>query len=352
MNYIFKKFNFVIIIVLLIVIVSKAQDFSGYIDASYNYNFSGGMTNSLRSYDARANQILLNNVHLGIAGTPSDKVSYYAEVDFGTDAAVHGLLHQSGLGAGPVAVDIQEAAITYAFSDAVKFTGGKFVTFQGIEVIESPLNPTISRGYLYGLSEAYTHVGGYFTFIPSGVIDLKVGVINGWDLLIDNNMDKSFISRLGVNLGDPLAFGISFYTGIEQVNSENWRNSVDITGVTKVIPGITLYFQGNYGTETFTDISGDTDTKWFGFGLQPVIALTEMFDLGFRAEYFADDQGARTGIPSLNAFNLTLVPTIKCEAATFRFEYRFDSSNKEIFIEETGVADNSSTVSFEIICTL
>lgn len=352
MNHIFKLIYLILLLSLSSVMILNAQDFSGFIETSYNYNFSGGMTNSLRSYDVRANQILLNNAHLGITGSPSDKVSYVAEVDFGTDAAVHGLLHQSALDAGPVAVDLQEGYVTYAFSDKFKFTGGKFVTFQGIEVIEGPLNPTISRGYLYGLAEAFTHVGGYFTIIPSDVIDIKVGVINGWDLLIDNNPDKSFISRLGVNLGSPLSFGISFYTGIEQVNSENWRNSIDLTGVTNAISGVALYFQGNYGTETFTDTTGDTDTKWFGFGIQPVIALSETFDLGLRAEYFADDQGARTSIAGLNAFNLTLVPTLKCEGVIFRLEYRFDSSNKEIFIEETGISDNSSTVSLNVICIL
>jgi len=349
---------FSLLVVLFVVFTgtkSFAQSpvFSGYIESSYNYNFGGGTINTLRSYDARVNQIMLNNVHIVASGTPSEKVSYFTELDFGTDAAVHGLLHQTSLGAGPVAVDVQEAAITYAFSNQFKFTGGKFVTFEGIEVIEGPLNPTISRGYLYGLAEPYTHVGGYFNFIPTNEIDIKLGVVNGWDLLVDNNMDKTIISRFGVNLGDPLAFGISFLTGIEQVNSENWRNSFDLTGVTKAISGVALNFQANYGTETFTDTSGtDTDTKWFGFTVQPVIALSEHVDLGLRAEYFADDQGARTGIANMNAFNFTIVPIIKCDGFTIRFEYRFDNSNKEIFVEENGTAKTSSTISLAVSCVL
>jgi len=353
MYLIYKKVLLLIILFAINSMILNAQpSFSGFIETSYNYNFSKVMTNTLRSYDAKANQILFNNFHIAASGTPSDKLSYTAELDFGTDAAVHGLLHQAGVGDDPVAVDLQEAYLTYAFSDKFKFTGGKFVTFQGIEVIEGPVNPTISRGYLYGLAEAYTHVGGYITFVPSTEIDIKFGVINGWDLLIDNNKDKSIISRLGVNLGNPLAFGISFYTGIEQVNSENWRNSFDLTGVTKIIPGIALNFQGNYGTETFTDSTGDTDTKWFGFGIQPVISLTDNIDLGFRAEYFADDQGARTGFAGLNAFNLSIVPAFRYDGFTFRFEYRFDNSNQEIFIKETGFAKSSSTISLEISCSL
>jgi hypothetical protein len=77
-----------------------------------------------------------------------------------------------------------------------------------------------------------------------------------------------------------------------------------------------------------------------------------MFDLGLRAEYFADDQGARTGIPNLNAFNISVVPIIKYDGFTFRFEYRFDNSNKEVFVEENGTAKTSSTVSLGVSCML
>jgi len=351
-----KKFSLIIFLTLVFVgqksFAQKTPNFSGYIETTYNYNLSNSNTNALRSYDARANQILLNNVHLNVSGNPSDKVSYTTEFDFGTDAAVHGLLHQAGTGGAPIGVDVQEAYMTYAFSDKFKFTGGKFVTFEGIEVIEGPFNPTISRGYLYGLAEPYTHVGGYLTFVASDKMDFKLGVVNGWDLLIDNNPDKTIISRLGMNLGDPLAFVLSYITGIEQANSKNWRNSFDLTGVTKVIPGVALNFQTNYGTETFTDSTGDTHAKWFGFTLQPIVALTDNIDLGLRAEYFADDDGVRTGVANLKAFNFTITPALKFDGLLFRLEYRLDNSNKEIFVEKNKVVKNSNTISLGVSCLL
>jgi hypothetical protein len=341
------------IVVFLIPAVQKsfAQDnipvFSGYIETTYNY-YSGDTTvNMLRSYDARANQILLNNVHFAVTGSASDKVSYLAEVDFGTDAAVHG-----SLGASPVAVDIQEAAITYALSDKFKFTGGKFVTFEGIEVIEGPVNPTISRGYLYGLAEAFTHVGAYFTFVPFDQIDIKLGVVNGWDLLIDNNKDKTVIGRLGVNSGDPLAFGLSFSWGVEQPEPGNdARLSIDLTGVTKVIPRVALNFQVNYGSETIDT----TEASWLGFGIQPVITLSDNIDLGSRIEYFSDQDGIRTGlgIPDFNALNITLVPVFKYNGFVFRIEYRFDHASDEIYpVSENDPSSSSSTVSLGISCNL
>lgn len=122
---IYKKIILILIFSSIKTFLSFAQPtFSGFIESSYIYNLSKGTTNSLRSYDAKANQILLNNVHIVVSGAASDKVSYTAELDFGTDAAVHGLLHQAGSGAGPIAVDVQEGYLTYAFSDEFKFTRG------------------------------------------------------------------------------------------------------------------------------------------------------------------------------------------------------------------------------------
>ena len=225
-----NKFYYLFISVLVLAstqysLAQHSPVFSGFIEATYNYNFAKGSVNSLRSYDYRSNQILLNNVHIAVAGDPSEKLSYDAELDFGTDASVHGLLYQGIFTTGtPIGADIQEAYFTYSFSNNFKFTAGKFATFEGIELIEGPSNPTISRGYLYGLAEPFCHVGGYFTFLINDLFDLRLGAINGWDKLVDNNSDKTIISRLGINLGDPFTAGISFYTGVEQDASTNWRN--------------------------------------------------------------------------------------------------------------------------------
>lgn len=335
-----------------LLLAQDGPEISGHIETTYNYYFGNTTMNALRSYDSQANQILLNNVHLAFSGAPSGKVSYTAELDFGTDAGVHGLLHQTGFEAGPVAADVQEAYITYAFSDNVQFTGGKFVTFEGIEVIEGPSNPTISRGYLFGLAEAFTHVGGYFTFVASPEFDFKLGVVNGWDLLVDNNKDKTIIGRVGLDLGDPFAAGLSFSWGVEQDDpSDDARTSIDFTGVTNAIPGVALNFQFNYGTETF----GDVDATWTGFGIQPVIALSDNIDLGARVEYFSDSDGIRSGteIEDFNALNITLVPTFKCDGLTFRFEYRFDNASDEIFpVNEDLPSKTSSTISLGLSCEL
>jgi hypothetical protein len=239
--------------------------------------------------------------------------------------------------------------MTYSFSDKFKFTGGKFVTFEGIEVIEGPSNPTVSRGYLYGLAEPFCHSGGFFTFIPSDQVDIKLGIINGWDLLIDNNKDKTIIGRLGVNLGDPLSFGASFSWGVEQPEPSNDpRTSIDLTGVTRAIPDIALNFQVNYGAETI----GTADATWVGFGIQPVISFSDHVDLGARVEYFSDKDGVRTlGIPDFNSLNVTIVPTFKFDAFMFRIEYRLDSASDAVFpVSGKAPSKTSNTISLGVSC--
>ena len=324
---------------------STSPQISGFIETTYNLNFAFPLTNSLRSYDARANQILLNNAHFSLSGS-SKVLMYTAEIDFGTDASVHGLVHQgiSGINGGPIGVDIQEAYITYQPLKEIGLTVGRFVTLEGIEVIEGPANPTISRGYLFGLAEPFSHVGGYFKISPSDSFFIKLGAINGWDLFLDNNNFKTIISEIGFNF-DPVAFDIAYYVGAEQpANNTNLRHSVDLTGITKIIPNVDLWFQGNYGTERKAALDGK-DASWYGFGLQPLISLTDSHLLGVRYELFSDSGGARTGTSELLAHNLSIVPTYKLNSFMLRGEYRLDLANKEAFLTEKGTSKTSNTVS-------
>ena len=65
---------------------------SGYIDSTYNNNFSGGQygsTTPLRSYDYFSNTFLLNAVHIALNGSTSPELKYTVEVDHGTDAVLN-----------------------------------------------------------------------------------------------------------------------------------------------------------------------------------------------------------------------------------------------------------------------
>jgi hypothetical protein len=344
--------------------------FSGYVESQYGYNFDKPLTGmtALRSYDAQDNNIA-NTAHIALTGSLDGGASYVVELDAGHDAA-------TTFGAGTTSSDVglQEAYLTW-MSESTKLgvKAGKFVTFQGIEVIETNANPTISRGYLFGLAEPFTHVGGVLTYV-CGKFDFAAGVVNGWDLPNDNNSGKTVVGKVGFNFGDAVTGTLSGYHGPEQAvvvdtitaapstlvdnRAGANRNSVDLTVVTKIIPKVDLWLQGNWGEENqVVDLDGDTISddrgSWSGVGVQPVIHISDKFSIGARGEYFADPDGARTGVVDNFVTNFTITPGYMLSSnVQVRAEYRYDTSNKKIWVDDQGTAkDTASTAALQFIVT-
>jgi hypothetical protein len=338
---------------------------NGYVDTQYIYNFDNpmGMTNAFRSYDAQDNNIT-STAHLALTGKMSDEASYVVEVDAGNDA-------DFTTGTAGEDVTLQEGYLVYTSGSGLGFKAGKFATFEGIEVIESVANPTISRGFLFGLAEPFTHVGGVLTYVM-GKIDVAAGAVNGWDQQDDVNNGKTLVAKVGVNLGDPLTFTVSGLHGPEtgdvsddpttplvdesdERNGDN-RSSIDLTGVTKIIPKVALWFQANAGSESrVLDKDGDglADDRgnWQGFTIQPVVEISEKFSIGARYEYF-DDEGSRTltldpmsgGPQHIVLRNISICPAFKLtDSVTVRGEVRIDDSNKKVFTDDKGMPEDSNT---------
>jgi Putative beta-barrel porin-2, OmpL-like. bbp2 len=346
---------------------ADAPVISGFIDTTYNYNFNmpNTQTNELRSFDSKDNTFLLNAAQLQVMGTMGD-VGYVVKFLAGTDASV---ITSAGAGAGDD-FDLQEAYMTYLCPmSKLNLKVGKFATPMGIEVIESKDDATISRGYLFGLAEAYTHTGLMLNR-AFGAIDIGAGVVNGWDVVSDNNQGKTFIGKVALNLGDPFTLTVSGLHGPEQSDTPatpglddavhkagNNRDSLDAVLVTKIIPRVTLALQGNIGTEE--NAVGTSRDNWAGAGVQPIIQITDKFSIGSRLEYFTDEKGSRLFLPAvtnvndLAMTNFTITPAFKmADNMTFRLEYRYDTASKKIFLDDEGtLKDTSSSVGAQWLVT-
>jgi len=321
------------LLMVLPLLAKEGPAMNGHIEATYNYNLNqpkAGLS-GWRSYDNKDNTFLLNTVMLRLAGAAMEKLTYTVEADFGTDAMFN---------SGGSMVDIQEAYINWKFNNKLNLTIGKFVTFMGIEVIEGPVNPTVSRGFLFGLCEPFTHPGAYLQHILSDKIDIKLGVVNGWDLMKDNNDFKTIISRVGLNLGDPLSFGIVYYLGAEGTNDDSTlRHTMDITGVSKIIPKTALNFQFNWGMQ---DIGADSSGTWMGFGVQPVYTANEKCNVGLRFEMLMDGGIAPGATADASTWNLTVTPGYMiADGLWLRLEGRYDSSDKDLFEDKDGAMTSS-----------
>lgn len=293
---------------------------SGHVEASYqivvsDHKGQGSRSVPTRSFDGQArHSLLLNVAHVALSRELSDKVSGTIEFDAGSDAEVV---------SGGRLFDVQEAYMTYKPS-AFSLTMGKFVTYEGIEVIEGPLNPTVSRGYLFGLAEPYTHVGAKAHY-TTDTLDLGIGVVNGWDTPINDNGSLMAAFRIGTTPSDAFGAGLSGYfaVGSDEGDADRDLISLDFTGSAQASEAVTLWFQANWGR--LREPLGTATGNWFGVGLQPVYTSGD-FTFGSRVEYFNDADGFRAGLADeASLFNVTLTPGYKVDGGfTVRVEYRAD----------------------------
>jgi hypothetical protein len=175
----------------------------------------------------------------------------------------------------------------------------------------------------------------------SDTVDFGIGVVNGWDTLVDNNGMKTFIFKLGLTPSDMFMVHVNGTFGSEtpDVNDAH-RLSLDLTGAWTASESFALWFQGNYGMDNIG--SDDLDTvKWFGFGLQPTYT-SEMFTFGARVEVFSDPDGARVAyrvspdedpesLGDTTYFNVTLTPGfILAQGFKVRVELRADIATEDV----------------------
>lgn len=305
-----------------------APTITGYVELGYHVNFTDSKVShpmALRVYDPPGNSFALHAAHLAITEKFTDEISAVIEIDVGRDAAANSfaLFYPWGTET-QFALDLQEAYANYA-SGGWTLTAGKFVTYQGIEVIEGPLNPTITRGYLFGWAEPFTHTGAKLHWQPVPQLNIGVGVVNGWDSMADINQGKTIIARIGLfQPTDPFFAGLSGTVGPEQAgNSKNQRISIDLTGAITA-GAFQLWYQANVGTEK-NPAEGLSNATWYGFGLQPVIT-SGAFSLGGRIEFFADSDGFRTALTPGKYLNVTVTPGIKlADVFKLRAELRLDT---------------------------
>ena len=333
---------------------ADAPAFSGYLEPSYNYNFNNPatQTNRDRSFDTQANSFLLNAFQLQATGKVGDSSGYTAKALFGNDATV--INGASGNGTANVAIEEAYAWYKAPLGSGLTITAGRFVTLEGIEVIEGYQNYTVTRGCLFGMAEPFTHTGVKANYAFTKQLDLTVGAVNGWDLTVDNNSAKTFIGRLGINLGDPFSGGISWTYGDEKATgpadiNHDQRTSLDATFSTVFNKKLTVAYQANYGEEANANAFpegvngvGNTYDTWYGFGIQPKVSITDKFWIGGRYEYFEDKDGGRLiangftypGIKAAPASmqNITIAPAYNLTSAlTFQTEFRYDWSNQSIY---------------------
>jgi putative OmpL-like beta-barrel porin-2 len=311
----------------------KEIEVSGFIDGYYGYNFNkpSGSVNLLRNFDTRHNQFALNLAEIVIEKKPdpfNSRVGFRLDLDYGpaTD-----LVHAAEPGGRETYKVIQQAYGSYLvpFGSGLQIDVGKFVTWNGAEVIETKDNWNYSRGLLFAWAIPYYHAGVRAKYALNSKVSLMGAVVNGWNNVEENNSGKTFGLSLALTPTTKLSIIQNYTTGPEQANDRRHYRHLSDTIVTYNFND-KWAVMGNYDYAIDTLTSGGK-VHWQGVAAYLRYAPTKRLAFIPRFEWFDDHDGFSTGTAQrLKEFTMTSEFRMKPTLLT-RVEFRHDRSNQPFF---------------------
>ncbi len=327
-----------------------------YLQGGYTFNFRNpdSGTNELRVFDQKANSFLLDLAQIQFAReAPRGGVGYKLKLSFGETAKY---IHSTGLGDPGDIFDLTEAYVNYVapLGSGLKVQFGKFVTYNGAEVIEARDNFNYSRSFLFNYAIPFTHTGFMAGYTFSKALTANIYLVNGWDTFNDNNKGKTFGTSLLVTPIEPLSMSFNFTYGPEQSHdSTHYRFLADWIGTFKATEKLTFMLNADFANEEKDPFNGGKNSRWYGIAGYAKYDFTNWFSTSIRAEFFCDKDGVRTGIPQ-NLTEITFTPEFRIvKNLLVRPEYRHDWSNKDAFdSKHTAFSKKSQdTISLSVMYT-
>jgi len=329
---------------------------SGYVTASYFYATNPtGQTIVGRLYDRFHDAFIANAARITFERpVATDKVDAGFRVDalFGQNATP---IRSAGLTLGDQG-DLPQAFVTLNLpmhgGNYVQFKAGKMWTLLDVEVVDEVLNPNFSHGYQYIYLTNFTNTGFGVDAKLSAKVDAQLRLINGWDVVEDNNTGKSFMGRVGITPSDKAALAFFGYYGPEQAgNTANNRYGGEFVGTFKPASKATVYAQFDMGGEQGL-AAGGGDAKWWGGGLWGVFDLNPKLSLALRGDYMDDQDGVRTSgalgfpaAPSRRIGSATATLNVKTwPHALVRPELRFEHSSQDDFGNPGDLSETQMTL--------
>jgi len=330
---------------------------NAFVSTAYEYNGNRPTTgaSSYRVFDFSDNSFNLDVAELVVQIAASKPNDAGFRVDFDAGNSIPQITKTQDQTAAQF--DLKQAFASYIapLGSGLRFDVGKFVTHLGYEVIEGydGYNDNYSRSILFGYAIPFTHTGVKASYAFSSKVAGMVEVVNGWDLLRDNNRSKSVGAQLTLTPVAPLSVLLNWIGGPELANdNHNNRNVFDVVAIFKPTGVLTLGLNGDYGKENGTSlVNPGSDATWKGIAGYATYALTSKFSVAFRGETFHDEDGVRLGTGTRAILSEgTFTPSYKfTDHVLLRGEARYDKANQPILTRKGTLSDKQTTVAANVI---
>jgi hypothetical protein len=330
----------------------KGITLSGYVDTSYTYQFAskgqygstgGSSPNSeaqLRQFDVSNNTFNINAVKIALEKALPDKNEWAAgfrlDTIYGEDArflgdtAINGVTPTSTGTINNSGIALEQALVKFRIpvGNGLDIYMGKFVTFLGYEVIESPANLNFSRGLLFTNAIPLTHTGIYADYKFNDTIETKFGIVDGWNnstspsvgiasgagtLADSKSFGKAITGQVTINApgknanitqsfiyspeGEPGVIGVDNGPVVVYDIWGNWNPTFVKDNALLLGFNIDLGYNGASGFPAHSTLveeqpaGGVQDSNtWWGIALYSQYKFNKMFSLAGRAEYLHSDQ--------------------------------------------------------------
>ena len=330
---------------------------NAFVSSAYQYNSNrpSSGTSSYRVFDYNDNSFNLDVAELVVQIAASKPNDAGFRVDLATGNSIPQITKTQDQTASQF--DLQQAFASYIVpvGSGLRFDVGKYVTHLGYELIEGydGYNDNYSRSILFGYAIPFTHTGIKASYAFSSKVAAMFEVVNGWDLLRDNNSSKSLGAQLTLTPVAPLSVLFNWVGGPELAGDNHTRRSVfDVVAILKATSRLTLGVNGDYGVEDGTSrVNPGSDAIWKGIAGYAVLGVTDKFSVALRGETFHDDGGARLGTDTRAVLTEgTLTPTYKfTNHVLVRGEVRFDAANQPILAKRGTFTDRQTTVGANVV---
>ncbi|MDD2794032.1 MAG: outer membrane beta-barrel protein [Sediminibacterium sp.] len=303
--------------------------FSGHADTYYRYSFADAatQTNNFTSFTNSQNSFELGMVSVR-ADYSSGRLSATADLGFGKRAQDF-----SYNDAGSLA-SIKQLFISYAVSDKLKFTAGKWATHIGYEVVDATGNRNYSMSYGFSFGPFF-HTGLKADLALGKKAALMVGIADPSDNTGTLSSTKYMLAQFSIaNRNDRIKAYLNFQSGggITQYNlvatatlSSKWSAAYD----------------GSIQTSNFDGQKSSwlSHAAYLNFDPTPGVGFT------LRQDYFDDRKINPLHIGS-NIYATTLSANLRLNQLTLIPECRIDHSRESVFTKGNG---SMSANSFALI---
>ena len=319
---------------------SSPLEVTGSVDVYYTYDFSG-KDNIPTSFADNRNSLSIGMLDVALAKSFKN-VSFMAEFSFGPRSFKSiPIFDPDGDGEGPM-VGIQNLYLSYNITEKLSLTAGYMGTFVGYEVISPAGNFNYSTSYLF-TNGPFQNAGIKADYSFTDRFAVMVGLFNDWNIYTDTDG----MSDIGAQVFISPVKGWDMYLNF--VMGSNSGTILDLTTGYQVTEA--FYLGLNAADYTY---SNSIEGGYNGLAFYPQYALSDVFSIGLRTEYFVikegkDESGTITQA-SGDVFSTTITGNFKIGGFTFIPEVRVDSSGDLDFLNKNNnAATSASQVTFAAV---